>query len=111
MDDEKSRCTPPVPPVTKNSRPHERARCIVDATVVLPHFVSASVPLEVFDIMYPSSLVVTLVALPSSPLLAKSSSSEGDRPTFIRPFLTAIVAGTQEEERIIDSTEEAVERF
>ena len=94
------RCTPPIPPVAKILMPARLARIMVVATVVAPVPPVAS--------RMGRSRRLTL-ATPSP--LHMSSSSSAVRPTFMRPLMMAMVAGTAPSSRMIFSTWAANSRF
>ena len=87
------RCTPPIPPVTNIEIPAILAHIIVAATVVPPSWFC--------KIANGKSLLLTFtVFIPR----ANCSSSNLLNPIFIRPSMTAIVAGIAPSLRIIFST-------
>jgi len=94
------RCTPPMPPVANTRMPARLARIMVEATVVAPVPPWAS--------RMGRSRRLTFVT--PSPL-HMSSSSPADRPTFMRPSMMAMVAGTAPAARMMRSISAAKVRF
>ncbi len=86
--------------MTKTRMPARAASRIVAATVVAPCVPRATTNGR--------SRTLTLV---TSPWLASSSRSSGDRPIFGRPSRIAIVAGTAPCSRMMPSTSTAIATF
>ena len=94
-------CTPPIPPVAKILMPAICAIIIVVVTVVAP-----SAPLQIRAARSRRDAFATPL-----PVFPRYSISSSVRPAFIRPLITAIVAGTAPFSRMILSTLSAVSTF
>ena len=94
------RCTPPMPPVANTSMPARRAQIIVAATVVAPVHPALS-----------ATARSARESLRTSGAAASASRRSGSRPTWMRPSITAMVAGTAPAARMSASTARAVSTF
>ena len=95
-----SRCTPPIPPVTKILIPASEAIRMVDATVVAPVIFLLKTKGISRKLTFQTSLELPTI-----------SSCAVFNPTHNFPFRIAIVAGTHPFSLIIFSTSKAVSIF